>query len=60
MSRESRLADKESNYWLAEAEEWARLGQSCEQWPPSSSEPSRFEEKRENLDSAGRGIILFC
>ena len=61
MCRErARLADKESNYWLAEAEEWARLRQSCEQWPPSSSEPSRFEEKRENLDSAGRGIILFC
>jgi hypothetical protein len=43
MCRErARLADKESNYWLAEAEEWARL----KQWPPSSSEPSRFEEKR--------------
>jgi hypothetical protein len=47
MCRErARLADKESNYWLAEAEEWARLRQSCKQWPPSSSEPSRFEEKR--------------
>jgi hypothetical protein len=49
MCRErARLADKESNYWLAEAEEWARLRQSCKQWPPSSSELSRFEEKKEN------------
>ena len=30
MCRErARLADKESNYWLAEAEEWARLRLSC-------------------------------
>jgi hypothetical protein len=30
MCRErARLADRESNYWLAEAEEWARLRQSC-------------------------------
>jgi hypothetical protein len=27
----ARLADKEANYWLAEAEEWARLRQSCNQ-----------------------------
>jgi len=27
----ARLADKESNYWLAEAEEWARLRHSCKQ-----------------------------
>jgi hypothetical protein len=47
MCRErARLADKESNYWLAEAEEWARLRQSCNQRPPSASEPSRFEENR--------------
>jgi hypothetical protein len=47
MCRErARLADNESNYWLAEAEEWARLGQSCKRWARSSSEPSRFEEKR--------------
>jgi hypothetical protein len=46
MCRErARLADKESNYWLAEAEEWARLRQSCKQWRPSSNEPSRLEEK---------------
>jgi|GraSoi2013_100cm_1033763.scaffolds.fasta_scaffold49653_2 hypothetical protein len=40
MCRErARLADKESNYWLAEAEEWARFGQSCNQRdiPPVSS-----------------------
>jgi hypothetical protein len=44
MCRErARLADKEANYWLAEAEEWARLRQSCnqrhslaEKEPPSS------------------------
>jgi hypothetical protein len=30
MCRErARLADKESNYWLAKAEEWARLRLSC-------------------------------
>jgi hypothetical protein len=47
MCRErARLADKESNYWLAEAEEWARLRQSCKQWPPSSSESSRSEARR--------------
>jgi hypothetical protein len=47
MCRErARLADQESNYWLAEAEEWARLRQSCKQWALSSSELSRFEEKR--------------
>jgi hypothetical protein len=47
MCRErARLADKESNYWLAEAEEWARLRQSCHQRPPGLSEPSRFEENR--------------
>jgi hypothetical protein len=47
MCRErARLADRESNYWLAEAEEWARLRQSCNQRPSSSSEPSRFEESR--------------
>jgi hypothetical protein len=47
MCRErARLADKESNYWLAEAEEWARLRHSCKQPPRSSNEPPRFEEKR--------------
>jgi hypothetical protein len=47
MCRErARLADRESNYWLAEAEEWARFRQSCNQRPSSSSEPSRFEESR--------------
>jgi hypothetical protein len=47
MCRErARLADKESNYWLAEAEEWARLRQSGKQWARSSSKPSRFERKR--------------
>ena len=48
MCRErARLADKESNYWLAEAEEWARLRQSCNQLPPGASEPSRSEEIRQ-------------
>jgi hypothetical protein len=52
MCRErARLADKESNHWLAEAEEWARLRQSCKQWVRSSSEPSRFEEKNEPLSA---------
>jgi hypothetical protein len=47
MCRErARVADKESNYWLAEAEEWARLRRACKQCPPSSSELSRFEENR--------------
>jgi hypothetical protein len=47
MCRErARLADRESNYWLAEAEEWARLRQSSNQRPSGSSEPSRFEENR--------------
>ena len=43
MCRErARLADKESNYWLAEAEEWARLRRSCNQRdaPPVSSSES--------------------
>jgi hypothetical protein len=48
MCRErARLADKESNYWLAEAEEWARLRQSCNQRPPGASELSRSEETRQ-------------
>jgi hypothetical protein len=47
MCRErARLADRESNYWLAEAEEWARLRQSSHQRPPGLSEPARFEENR--------------
>jgi hypothetical protein len=46
MCRErARLADSESNYWLAEAEEWERCRQSCNQRPSSSSEPSRGKHK---------------
>jgi hypothetical protein len=38
MCRErARLADRESNYWLAEAEEWARLRQSCNQRPSAQA-----------------------
>jgi hypothetical protein len=40
MCRErARLADKESNYWLAEAEEWAELRLSCHKRgaPPAHS-----------------------
>jgi len=40
------VAKKDLEYWLAEVEEWALLGQSCNQRAPSSSEPSRFEENR--------------
>jgi hypothetical protein len=42
MCRErARLADNESNYWLAEAEEWAQLGLSCN--PPSSQEQTHSD-----------------
>jgi hypothetical protein len=48
MCRErARLADKESNYWLAEAEKWARLRLSCHRrgaQRASSSEPTRSTE----------------
>ena len=58
MCRErARLADKESNYWLAEAEEWARLRQSCKQWAPSSSEPSDLTKKENEPLSALPGRL---
>lgn len=48
MCRErARLADKEANYWLAEAEEWARLRQSGREQavpPASSSKPIHSAE----------------
>ena len=48
MCRErARLADKESNYWLAEAEEWAQLSRSCHKQgaaPASSGEPTHSTE----------------
>jgi len=53
MCRErARLADRESNYWLAEAEEWARLRQSCNQRPLAQAKPSRFEENQKMSNSA--------
>ena len=48
MCRErARLADKESNYWLAEAEEWAQLRRSCHKRgapPAGSGEPTHATE----------------
>jgi hypothetical protein len=48
MCRErARLADRESNYWLAEAEEWARLRRSCQKrgaGPANSGEPTQATE----------------
>jgi hypothetical protein len=35
-------ARKEMEYWLAEAEEWARFRLSCNRQQVSSSEPTRF------------------
>ena len=35
----ARLADNEANYWLAEAEDWARFALSCDQRRPDQSKP---------------------
>jgi hypothetical protein len=51
MCRErARLADNESNYWLAEAEEWAQLGLSCN--PPEPAPASSQEQTHSDVVKA--------
>jgi hypothetical protein len=51
MCRElARLADNESNYWLAEAEEWAQLGLSCNS--PESASASLEEQTHSDVAKA--------
>src|SRR4029077_10165673 len=63
MCRErTRLADKESNYWLAEAEEWARLRQSYGEAPAVVSQAAEyFRHQLRHVDLAlsdGRTYLM--